>query len=111
MKHDPTHDPKRDQNHRGANPARLAVALVLSLLSGAVLAQQGTASATPAAQDAAETRNWIELQQRAGESPAAPRPMAGEVADQVYQRYLKSFSHPIPEQFERGKFVEGGGSQ
>jgi hypothetical protein len=27
--------------------------------------------------------------------------MPGEVADRVYQRYLQSFTHPIPEQFER----------
>lgn len=80
----------------------------LLCLPVAVVAQQTLA---PELQPGAETRSWIELQTRAGESPAAPRPMAGEVADQVYQRYLKSFSHPIPEQFDRQKFVEGGGGQ
>ncbi|RYF62499.1 MAG: DUF3613 domain-containing protein, partial [Comamonadaceae bacterium] len=28
-----------------------------------------------------------------------PRPIPGEVAGRSYQRYLKSFDHPIPERF------------
>lgn len=41
------------------------------------------------------TSQLLELQR--GNSAAAPRrPMFGPVADVVWQRYLKSFEHPIP---------------
>jgi hypothetical protein len=36
--------------------------------------------------------------QRSGEfASATPRPIAGPVAHRSYERYLKSFEHPIPE--------------
>ena len=84
------------------------ILIIIPLLCAAstVRAQQAVNAQS---QDGAQTRAWIELQTRAADSPAPPRPVSGEVADQVYQRYLKSFSHPIPDQFDRQKFVESGG--
>lgn len=48
---------------------------------------------------ASETEAWLDLQ-RSGREAAAPRPLSGDVASRIYQRYLKSFTHPIPESFE-----------
>ncbi len=42
--------------------------------------------------------------QRSGEKSVETRPMLKDVADRTYERYLESFTHPIPDQFER----EGG---
>ena len=86
-----------------------ALLLIVPLLGVPLSVLAADSSPTTAPQPAADARTWIELQTRAGDSSAPPRPMSGEVADQAYQRYLKSFSHPIPEQFERSKFVESGG--
>jgi hypothetical protein len=53
-----------------------------------------------------ETRAWIELQQsNAAAASGTPRPVSGEVADAIHARYVKSFTHEIPEKFEREQFV------
>lgn len=84
--------------------------LILTLLAFAALA--GTArAAEPAGLPAngEETRAWLQLQKSGNASLGVPRPMTGEVADQVYQRYLQSFARPVPENFERESFGTGGG--
>ncbi|MAS10723.1 DUF3613 domain-containing protein [Endozoicomonas sp. G2_2] len=45
-------------------------------------------------------RGALELQ-RSGRQAAPTRPMLSDVADRTYERYLESFTYPIPEQFER----------
>lgn len=55
------------------------------------------------------TRAWMELQTSGAAASAVERPMPGPVAERVYQRYLDSFTHPIPDRFEREAFSEGGG--
>lgn len=49
----------------------------------------------------AETRAWIDLQASGSAAVGDARPMPGEVADAVYQRYVNSFKQPIPAQFQR----------
>jgi len=39
--------------------------------------------------------------QRSGRNSVVTRPMLKDVADRTYERYLESFTYPIPEQFER----------
>jgi hypothetical protein len=56
------------------------------------------------------TRAWLELQRSGNASLATPRPMPGEVADKVYERYVNSFAHAIPETFSREQFVGGSSS-
>lgn len=73
----------------------------------AVLPLAAQAAEPPAA--GAETRTWLELQRNGAAAPRDARPMPGEVADRVYQRYLQSFTHPIPERFETESFTEGSG--
>ena len=50
--------------------------------------------------------------QRSGEvGSKTPRPIAGSVASRSYERYLKSFEHPIPEHFSSSvKSSSGGGT-
>lgn len=45
-------------------------------------------------------REALEMQ-RSGEHSAPMRPMLEDVADRSYERYLESFTYPIPERFER----------
>ncbi len=57
----------------------------------------------------AETRAWVDLQASGSAAVGEARPMPGEVADVVYQRYVNSFKHPIPAQFPRTSGGESGG--
>lgn len=69
------------------------------------------ARVAPAAAEAGSTREWLDLQAAGTAASREARPMPGEVADAVYERYLNSFKHPIPEQFRRqsGGGDSGGG--
>lgn len=58
----------------------------------------------------AETQTWLDLQQSNNAAMGAQPAVPGEVADAIYARYVKSFTHPIPDQFKRGGFTSGGGS-
>lgn len=87
------------------------------LLPFAALAQDTAASAAPAAAPApaagqgfgSQTRYWLATQSSNAQSVTETRPMSGEAASLVYQRYLNSFSHPIPERYEADSFSVGGG--
>jgi hypothetical protein len=83
--------------------------VLLSLLLAPALA----AAATPVKtrEFGADTRAWLDLQKSGSAAYGSARPMPGEVAEKVYERYLKSFSQPIPDQFRRDRFVEGGGGR
>lgn len=72
-------------------------------LAGPVLAQ---AQDKPRIGD--QTRAWMDLQATGTQASEAERPMTGELAERVYQRYLDSFTHPIPDQFKREAFTSDG---
>lgn len=55
-----------------------------------------------------EVRAWTDLQKSGAASTPTAQPMPGEIADKVYDRYLKTFDTPIPQTFERESFVGGG---
>lgn len=81
--------------------------------SGAAATASGEAGATAAGSsvvevDGAETRAWVDLQASGTAAVGDARPMPGEVADVVYQRYVNSFKHPIPAQFPRTSGGESG---
>lgn len=81
------------------NPVRMAVLLVaLAPLAQAAVPAPGT-----------EARAWTQLQASGQAAVADLRPLPGEVADKVYQRYLDSFGQPIPESFQRESFTGGSG--
>jgi len=54
-------------------------------------------------------RNALEIQ-RSGDQSAPARPMLKDVADRTYERYLESFTYPIPEQFERDASFSADGN-
>ncbi len=79
--------------------------LMLAFLLLAAAAQ----AAEPATPQGAATQAWVDLQISGSAAPADERPMPGEIADKVYQRYVKSFEKPIPESLKRDNFVSAGG--
>lgn len=56
-----------------------------------------------------EVHAWTDLQKSGAASNPKPQPMPGEIADKVYDRYLKTFDYSIPQFFDRQSFVSGGG--
>jgi len=56
-----------------------------------------------------EVHAWTDLQKSGAASNPTVQPMPGEIADKVYDRYLKTFEYPIPQAFDRESFVGGGG--
>lgn len=79
---------------------RLLVILSFAFVSAAAVAAGPT--------DVGKTTKEALAMQRDGEQAAPLRPMLKDTADQVYQRYLESFTHPIPERFEsRDSFSSG----
>jgi len=55
-----------------------------------------------------EVHAWTDLQKSGAASNKTPQPMPGEIADKVYDRYLKTFDYSIPQAFGRDSFVGGG---
>ena len=84
------------------------IAATACLLTGAA------AQAADPAPLGTDTRAWLDLQKSPAAQASESRPVPGEVAERTYQRYVKSFNYPIPEQFKRESFKSsggGGGSQ
>lgn len=92
----------------------LMIVVGCTLLPFAALADGGSDSTASAAAPAAgqgfgsQTRYWLNTQTSGTNSVTDARPMPGEVATMVYQRYLNSFTHPIPERYEADTFSTQG---
>lgn len=56
-----------------------------------------------------QTHLWMKLQS-SGAVAGTRYKTPGQTATQIYQRYLKSFTHPIPERFNRSSGGSGSGS-
>lgn len=69
--------------------------LFLALSSFAVMADP----AKPLAKQGEQTRQWLELQKNGQAASTHHQTLPGPAAAQIYQRYLNSFTHPIPEYF------------
>lgn len=83
------------------------LALAAALCAGPVLAED-TSVNEPIGTG---TQNWVKLQTGGTAASPVARPMPGDVADKTYTRYAESFTHPIPEKFEREQIVkESGGN-
>lgn len=52
-------------------------------------------------------RQWLDQQRQGDKAAASPQSLPGSVMEQIYDRYQKSFSHPVPEHFPRGGIKTG----
>lgn len=73
----------------------------LSIAALALVGAAAGAHAEPEKPLGEETRGWLLLQQGGTQASGASRPMPGDIADNVYQRYADSFKLPIPAEFKR----------
>lgn len=92
----------------------LVFAGLMAAVGAAVADPPVTPSGRPAAEVAAEpvigtyTKAWLDLQKSGQMAEGEARPMDGEAAEASYQRYLDSFSHPIPQSLGRGESASSG---
>jgi hypothetical protein len=79
-------------------------------ISGPALLLLVTAAqaAEPPVPQNSDTRAWLDLQISGSAAAQDERPMPGEIADRVYQRYVDSYAQPIPETLKRDNFVSSG---
>ena len=64
----------------------------------ALEASDGSGSPMPVRQVGEATRSLLQLQAAGTHASSQSYPMTGAVAAKVYERYVNSFAHPIPEQ-------------
>lgn len=76
-----------------------------------VVTIQPTGSSASAGGFGAGTRSWIDLQVGGSAASTTARPLPGDAASNVYERYANSFKHPIPEKFNRESFASDGGGK
>jgi hypothetical protein len=85
--------------------------MALTLPLTALAQTPAAADSSAPAQDGAfgsQTRLWLDTQISGANSVTEERPMPGEVATRVYQRYLNSFTYPIPQRFTSDSFKSTG---
>jgi uncharacterized protein DUF3613 len=86
------------------------------LLPLAALAQPQNGGSAGNTEFGAETQAWLNLQTSNSASVSSTPPLPGEVATRIYERYLKSFTYPIPVRFTTDEFnttssgASGGGA-
>ncbi|MCX4187525.1 DUF3613 domain-containing protein [Methylophaga sp. OBS4] len=74
---------------------RYSIILALLLASAAILAEQ-TADTTLSGE---QTRSWLQLQSSGAAASRQRQTVSGPAAAKIYQRYLDSFSYPIPQYY------------
>jgi hypothetical protein len=52
------------------------------------------------AEQESPVKAWLQLQSSGEAASAQAQPLSGPVMDRVHERYLKSFTHPVPPYFE-----------
>jgi len=62
--------------------------------------ESGSGGNGPAYEAGSQTRQWLDMQREGTQASQQAQTLPGPVMDQVYQRYIKSFGHPIPERYE-----------
>jgi hypothetical protein len=85
------------------------IGLGLFVCAPLLASAQAGGTENPLPQLGGDTRAWLALQTDPAAQTPDVRAVPGEVAEQVYQRYINSFKYPIPETFKRESFVESGG--
>ncbi|GAB3674797.1 DUF3613 domain-containing protein [Salinisphaera aquimarina] len=82
---------------------------VAVMLMGACAVAAGSAHAGDVNDIGPTVENALEMQSSGGQA-APTRPMLKDVADRTYERYLESFTYPIPEQFDRDASFSADGN-
>jgi hypothetical protein len=93
---------------------RKPMIIAACLLPLAALAQPQNSGLAGNTEFGAQTEAWLNLQTSNSASVASTPPLPGEVATRIYERYLKSFTYPIPvrlssDQFNTSSTGSGGG--
>ncbi len=88
----------------------IPIALLLAGLCAApARADQAAEPATPAGDiPGATARGWLQLQADGGQASARRQTLSGEAMSRIYDRYLRSFTLPIPARMTSAAGSTGG---
>lgn len=84
---------------------------VCLLMTATLIPQAVNAKDSDKAPLGQETQQWLELQRSGYAASQRGQRVSGPIADAIYHRYVESFKHPIPENFQRERIANGGGSR
>jgi Protein of unknown function (DUF3613) len=77
---------------------------VLTAFSFAMLTSSALGAAElPTESSGSGTRQWLELQRSGAAASAIRQTVSGSVAENIHERYKKSFKYPIPEFYYQDK--------
>lgn len=84
--------------------------MVISFIMIAGLSQQALADPSDCCPASGElTKKWLELQRSGEQAAVHPDGISSDVVENIYQRYVNSFTHEIPETYSReGEGLEFG---
>lgn len=82
--------------------------MFLMPILAAALVGPGSLMAEDGPEVGQKTRDLVDLQISGTAASPAPRPLPGDIAERIYDRYAESFSQPVPDNFSRETFVESG---
>jgi hypothetical protein len=80
------------------------ILLLLFILNAVPVGAEEAAQATAQPQPSV-TRAWLDMQSSGKAASAQPQPLSGAAMNQAHERYIKSFSHPIPAYYEYGQAI------
>ncbi|WP_293390270.1 DUF3613 domain-containing protein [Nevskia sp.] len=86
----------------------LVPVLALAFTAGSACAEESSSAGNgeaAAASFGSTTRDWTQLQASGSAASRTARPLPGDAAKNIYDRYADSFKHPIPEKFDRDSFT------
>ncbi len=75
---------------------KYALAAVMMIVGISVQAQH---QHEPGPESGEQTRSWLELQRSGEQASETQQTVSGDVAAAIYQRFVDSFEHPIPEYY------------
>lgn len=77
---------------------RMIACLALALLSVTVVAGEGDFETDArTVEPGTETRAWLELQRSGQQASAKAQTISGPVLKSIHERYIESFSQPMPD--------------
>lgn len=82
----------------------LMIGLLAGLVPGVQAGQKPKEETGPVKlQQQTPAKAWLEMQSSGKAASPHPQPLSGPAMNRVHERYLKSFTHPVPPYFEHAQ--------
>ena len=82
---------------------QMMVLLALLTASSAMAEVVNRQDEAPQGESPKQAEAWLALQREGGQASLNKQPLSGPAMENIHQRYLDSFTRPIPERFDHGQ--------